>query len=216
MKKEYKAHNESLNSNRKLINAIKKAGIETYHPEGRWNGYGYERLPLVAKIKSLGEQRKFNKIKKEIIAYQEEHPKKEKTMEEVIETWAKRLVKLYNPTVEDDEKLTLEEAKEIAWEKLKYQNEQINKMIERQYERGYSIRREKLIDKMERANPLRYIKDAEHACRIVEAHNRHTSGYDRDLAEAHELEDSGEIEKGTARVEARKMYYGDVDYSKYN
>lgn len=65
---------------------------------------------------------------------------------------------------------------------------------------------------MERANPLRRIKDTDHALSIMAAHERHTSGYDSELEYAHQLEDEGFIEKGTARDVARRMYHGDYDY----
>lgn len=213
--KEYREHDEELNKNRALINALKKAGIEMYHQKGEWNGFGYKELPLVARIKSVGDQRKFNKIKKEVLAEQEAKPKKKKTEAEVIETWARRLVKLYNSTITDEdneEKLTMEEAVEIAHAKLDYKVEKINEMIYRESERGVSRKRAQLIRKMERENPLRYIEDENHARSIVAAHERHNSGYDVDLESAHELEDEGKIEKGTAREVARKLYNGDMNY----
>lgn len=63
---EYKQKSISLQGNRKLINAVRKAGLRTYNPKGSWNGYGYEQLPLEVEINSVGEMRKFNKIKKEL------------------------------------------------------------------------------------------------------------------------------------------------------
>lgn len=212
--KKYKVHTEDLNSNRKLIYAVKKAGIETFHPQGDWNGFGYEQFPLVAKINSVGDQRKFNKIKREVLELQK--TEKKKTMEEKIAAWARRLVRLYNSAIYDeDEKITVEEAIEIAHEKLNYKTQKINEMIEREYDRGHSRKRYQLICKMERENPLRYIKDENHAISIVEAHDRHTSGYDSDLEFAHELEETGKIEKGTAQDVARKLYNGYIDRSEF-
>ncbi len=218
---EYKVHDEKLNKNRKLINAVKKAGIETYNPQGDWNGFGYDRLPLVARIKSVGEQRKFNKIKKEVLEYQETHRKPLKTEEEIITTWAKRLVRLYNSLVENaddeddalpiEEKLTQEEAEDIAREKLYAHARELDELIDRDNERP-SKERAKLISEKRRENPLRYIKDAGHAYAIVAASKRHRSGYDENLKFAHELEEEGKIEKGTARDVARRMYYGNFDY----
>ncbi len=205
-------HSEPLDKNRKLIYAVKKAGIETYHPLGNWNGYGYEVYPLEAIIKDEEEQKLFDSIKNSVEEYQKNHPKIEKTKEEIVKTWARRLVKLYNSMLSDDDKdkaLTQEEAEKIGWAKLDYKDKEIDKLECRNYERGYSIKRDKLIAKKRRENPLRYIKDESHALRIVKAHERHTHGYDADLQEAHGLEDFGLIEKGTARDVARKMYYGD-------
>ena len=68
-KKPYQPKVISLQGNRRLQNAVKKAGLKTVHPQGRFNGYGYEKLPLAVEIHSLGEMRKYNKIKREIEAY---------------------------------------------------------------------------------------------------------------------------------------------------
>lgn len=222
----YKKHEEMMNGDRALINRVKKAGIETYNPRGEWNGYGYERLPLVAVITSLSDQRKFNKIRRELEAERQAKPpkpKKIRTQGEIVEAWGKRLVKLYNAFVDrsialggddydEEDKLTLDEAEDIALEKLRYQTERINEMIDRQCQQ-YSQKRESLIRKMERENPLRRIKNENHAVAIMEAHWRHTHGYDADLRYAHELEENGDIEKGTARDVARAMYNGTFDWN---
>ena len=203
--REYKTKIVELNSDRRLINAVKKAGINTYHPTGRWNGYGYDQLPLVAQITSLSEMRKFNKIKKEV----EDRPApKKKTEEEIRMAWAKRLVKL----IDDPDEVTLEEALEIADEKTAYKDEKINEMCNRQYER-YSVKREKLINKMRRANPLRRIKDQSHAWMILNASRRHNcTGYEAYLEEGHWMEDTGSLEKGTAKAYPYDMIrYGKSD-----
>ncbi len=192
MKKEYKAKSIPLNSNRRLINAVKKAGLETYHPQGPWNGYGYEKLPLEVRIESLSDMRKFNKVNREIEALP---AKKALTLEEKKLIWAKRLQKL----APEEYELTLDEALAIADEKLEYKHEQINRLMDRQYER-YSVQREKLINKIRRSNPLRRIEDESHAASILAAHDRHTfTNYDIYLEEAHELEEEGAISKGHAK-----------------
>ena len=192
MKKEYKAKSIPLNSNRRLINAVKKAGLSTYHPQGPWNGYGYEKLPLEVRIESLSDMCKFTTVKREIEALP---AKKALTLEEKKLIWAKRLVKL----APEEYDLSIDEALAIAEEKLNYKNEQINKLMDRQYER-YSVQREKLINKIRRSNPLRRIEDESHAACILAAHDRHAfSNYEFYLEEAHELEEEGAISKGHAK-----------------
>lgn len=64
-----------LKSDRKLIYAVKKAGIKTFNPKGEWNGYGYERLPLVAEINNEDEAKLFAKLKRKVtIARKKEGP----------------------------------------------------------------------------------------------------------------------------------------------
>ena len=166
---------------------------------GPFNGYGYKKLPMAVDITSVGEMRKFNKIKKEVDATA---PVKRpvKTYEEKKREWAKRLSKLTG--------ITAEEAIEIAEEKMYAHQMRINDLIDRENERGYSVRREKLIRQLERQNPLRYIKDQQHADQIISAHYRHTnSEYDDILEEIHELEEEG-MEKGYARELARLVIRG--------
>ena len=197
----------SLEGNRKLINAIKKAGIRTFHPQGPYNGYGYIQLPLAAEITSIGEMRKFNRIKKEIASL-ESTSKKVKSPEEIMEAWAKRLVKL----VGEECGISLEEAREIAESKLNYKYEKINELEERQYRERYSVQREKLIKKMTRENPLRRIKDASHAMGIVAAYRRHTTtAYDIYLQEYHEEEEENGIRDGGAREYARRKVAEDKE-----
>ena len=64
---EFKRYDVSLNKNRKLQNAVKKAGLDTFNPisEER-NKYGfYEKLPLHVRISSEEDEIIFNKIKLE-------------------------------------------------------------------------------------------------------------------------------------------------------
>ena len=125
--------------------------------------------------------------------------KKVKTYEEVRDKWARSLVKKSKNAV------SFEEAKTIAEEKLRYKDERIDAMWSRQDER-YSIKREKLINKMQRENPLRRIIDYDHALAIIDASERHNkTSYDKLLQEAHELERYGEIERGTAKEWARQQ-----------
>ena len=98
--------NISLNGDRKLINAVKKAGLKTINPNGPYNGYGYEKLPLHVVIESLGDKRKFNSVKNEISDVPKKAPK---TEEQKMEEWARRLSKLTG--------MSHSEAMEIAEEK---------------------------------------------------------------------------------------------------
>lgn len=95
-------------------------------------------------------------------------------------------------------------------EKLGYKWDQISMLEDRQAER-YSVQREKLIRKLERSNPLRYIKNKEHAMAILEAGNRHTcTDYEKKLKVLHELEKEGFIEKGDAKEIARTQSMGNI------
>lgn len=197
---EYKKKEISLEGNRKLINACKKAGLECFNPKGKWNGYGYEKLPMAVKIKSLSEMRKFNSIKRELENVYQSAPL---TQEEKTEKWCKRLSKLTN--------IPIEYARQIADEKLEYQQEQIDLLNDRQVE-NYSIKRQILINKISSSNPLRYIKDAEHAENILQAHNRHNnSNYEELLDKARDMAAYGDIEKDEVKDFARKNmeYYND-------
>ena len=125
--------------------------------------------------------------------------KKVKSSEEVRDEWARSLVKKSKNAV------TFEEAQSIAEEKLKYKDERIDAMWSRQYE-GYSMKRAKLINKMQRENPLRRIIDYDHALAIIDASERHNkTPYDKFLQQAHELERYGDIERGTAKEWAREQ-----------
>ena len=113
--------------------------------------------------------------------------------------WARSLVKKSKNAV------SFEEAQIIAEEKLKYKDDRIAVIWSRQDER-YSVKREKLINKMQRENPLRRIIDYDHALAIIYASERHNkTSYDKYLQQAHELERYGEIERGTAKEWARRQ-----------
>lgn len=190
--KNYKIKSISLGGNRKLINAVKKEGLQTFNPQGKWNGYGYEKLPLSVRITSISEMRKFNKIKNEI----EESHTRQITEQEKKEKWATRLSKLTG--------ISISEALEIAKEKEEYKAEQIEKMEDKQFD-NYSVKREKLINKMERENPLRYIKNKEHAQAILSASRRHNcSNYEEMLDVAREKASSGDIDKSEVKEYARQ------------
>ena len=137
-------------------------------------------------------------------------PPARKTQEQIIQSWAKRLVKL----LPEEEGIDLDDAKAIAHAKLQYKEKQIAYLEARQQEQmktsgRTSKKREQLIEKIKRSNPLRRIEDETHARRILAAHYRHTdTAYDFELEELHELEERGVIERGNARELARTRISG--------
>ena len=170
----------------------KKVEYRTYGDN--FNGYGYQDNYHEYYLTS-----KDGKAFIELLNGKKTTEKKVKTYEEIRDEWARSLVKKSKNAV------TFEEAKTIAEEKLKYKDDRIAAMRSRQDERC-SIKREKLINKMKRENPLRRIIDYDHALAIIDASNRHNkTPYDKFLQQAHELEHYGEIERGTAKEWAREQ-----------
>ena len=170
----------------------KKVDYRTYG--ANYNGYGYQdhyhEYYLTAKD---------GKAFLELLNGKKTTTKKVKSDEEIRDEWAKSLVRKSKNAV------SLEDAQIIAEEKLKYKDERIDAMRSRQDER-YSVKRDKLINKMKRENPLRRIIDYDHALAIIDASNRHNkTSYDKFLKQAHELERYGEIERGTAKEWAREQ-----------
>ena len=170
----------------------KKVDYRTYGDN--FNGYGYEdryhEYYLTAKD---------GKAFIELLNGKKTTTKKIKSYEEVRDEWARSLVRKSKNAV------SFEDAQIIAEEKLRYKDERIDAVRSRQDER-YSVKREKLINKMQRENPLRRIIDYDHALAIIDASNRHNkTSYDKFLQEAHELERYGEIERGTAKEWAREQ-----------
>jgi hypothetical protein len=186
----------NLNGDRRLINACKKAGLKTFNPQGDYNGFGYERLPLACRIHDEAELKTFLKVKKELSTSKVE--KKFLSPEEIKLAWAKRLAKLTE--------IDIETAIIIADEKIEYHEDKVFEMIERD-NAAPSIRRGKLISKMERENPLRYIKNAEHAFAILAASERHRStNYEYLLEEARELAAIGDLDRNEVKEYARSNF----------
>ena len=170
----------------------KKIEYRTYGDN--YNSYGYEdhyhEYYLTAKD---------GKAFMELLNGKKTTAKKVKSDEEVRDEWARSLVRKSKNAV------SFEDAQSIAEEKLRYKDERIAAMSSRQDER-YSVKREKLINKMQRENPLRRIIDYDHALAIIDASNRHNkTSYDKFLKQAHELERCGDIERGTAKEWARQQ-----------
>ena len=177
----------------KLKNFVEEKKVDYRTYGANFNGYGYQNhyheYYLTAKD---------GKAFVELLNGKKTTTKKVKSDEEVRDEWARSLVKKSKNAV------TFEDAQIIAEEKLKYKEDRIADMKSRQDER-YSVKREKLINKMQRENPLRRIIDYDHALAIIDASERHNkTSYDKFLQEAHELERYGEIERGTAKEWARE------------
>ena len=178
----------------KLKKFVEEKKIEYRTYGDNYNGYGYQdnyhEYYLTAKD---------GKAFIELLNGKKATEKKIKSDEEIRDEWARSLVKKSKNAV------SFEEAKTIAEEKLRYKDERIAAMWSRQDD-GYSIKREKLINKMKRENPLRRIIENDHALAIIDASNRHNkTSYDKLLQEAHELARYGEIERGTAKEWAREQ-----------
>lgn len=157
-----------------------------------YNGYGYQDWTRVY-ILTPAQMREYNRIGRIV-------PKKSTplTEEQKQLKWSVRLAKLTG--------IPLDEAKKIAQEKIDYQFDCVQTMIERNFD-CYSARRAKLINKMERENPLRYIQDAGHAQAILAASRRHNdTDYEDKLDEARELAELGDIDRGDIKEYARNNF----------
>lgn len=171
-----------------------KIGETEQHTD--YNGYGYSTHEYNYFLSSV------NGKKLLIIINGKTNVEKSKTWEEIRDAWARQLVK------KSDNKVTFDVACMIAEDKQGYKIIKIDELRRKQVSR-YSQLREKFIKRMERENPLRRIKNYEHAISILIASNRHNNtNYDNILSYAHELEEIGEIEKGTAKEYARKQIKG--------
>ena len=156
-----------------------------------WNGYGYSTHVYRYLLTPANGKKLLEMIEKKKVT-----TKKPKSQDEIIEAWSKRLAKLTG--------ISIEEAKAIAIEKINYKTDQVNMMIDRQFSNGTSVRRGKLIKRMERENPLRRIEDTDHAQRILAASRRHNESNYEELLEEYRHEAAlGNIDKGDVRDLAR-------------
>jgi len=184
----------SLCGDRKIINACKKAGLPLHNPQGRWNGLGYERLPLVVSIINISSFRKLNKIIKLVNESSANTPKK--SYSEKKEEWRKKLSRLSG--------ISLEESREISEEKNEYLQDQISILEDRNADFP-SRKREVIINKLRRSNPLRHITDRDHANNILWASKHHKeTDYEEKLVEGRNLAKIGEIEYSEIKNYARE------------
>lgn len=192
--------NSNVRLSRIQQNLVKKSGYFTEDIFGSWNGYGYEKLGKKVFLKEdekiedvINSLKEFLKLSKKTKIAKQRIPK---TQKEKINSWAKKLSKL---TL-----ISLEQALDIAQEKLEYKSDRIAEMEDKQAGR-YSVQRSKLIAKMERENPLRPIKDLDHAQAILSASRRHKqSNYEYQLDHARELADIGELDRSEVKEFARQ------------
>lgn len=170
-------------------------GVESEVIGTDYNGYGYSSY-IRRYILTITQYKNFVKMGKD---YKEPI---RLTEEEKKIAWCKRLVKLYRY-------ITIDEALDIAEEKIDYKNEQIYELGERQGGGKYSRKRENLINSIKRSNPLRRIEDCDHAAAIVAASERHRdSDYEDCLEEGKEKALLGEIDRGNVKEYAlEKMKY---------
>ena len=182
----------------KLKNECKKAGLRIENMRGDWNSYGYTKLPQHVILNNEEDKKKYISIYNKGLSIIKKQPK-QKSEDDVIKAWVNRLVKLTG--------IDKEEAEDIAEQKLDANRDNIMEMEDRQSSSRYSIKREKLIDKMKRENPLRRINDIEHANAILAASKRHQrSNYDYLLSEATDLVNKGELDPSERKDYARKNF----------
>ena len=174
--------------------------LAVYSFGSNFNGYGYSTQNNYYLMRP--------KDSKVILGMLEENKMKRKakpTHEELDEAWCRRLAKLTG--------ISMEQARIIAEEKLEAQEEQISELEERQNTMRYSIKREQLINKLRRSNPLRRIENEEHAYRILAASVRHNaSNYESLLNNAREMAEYGEIDRSEIKQYARThaTYWGNI------
>lgn len=185
----------SIYGNRRAQNAAKKLGIEIHETRELYNAYGKHYFWRVTD-RYIQDARQIRKLQKFL---EEKKIAPQLTDKEKITKWCKRLAKLTY--------LTEAEARVIAKEKIKYKEKQIGIMEDRDAENP-SSKRGKLIEKMKRENPLRYITDYEHAYAIARASNRHNNtDYESKLDEGRELAMTGEIDRTDVRDWAKQKSF---------
>lgn len=167
--------------------------IEDWSVGRNYNGYGYSTwihnyLLTPAKGKELQTLIEGKKAEK---------TKKAKSQDDVIKAWAKRLDKFTG--------IGIDAAIKIANEKLEYQQEQAEELIDRQMHEGYSKCRQSLINQVQRANPLRRIESYDHAQAIIAASHRHNNTcYEMALEHYREEAKWGNIDYEDVRIKARE------------
>lgn len=170
-----------------------KSQGEDYNGYG-WSSWRHSYLLAPSKVKELQALIEGKKV---------EQAKRVKTDEEKEEAWAKRLAKLTG--------ISIEKAKEIALEKINAKTDQWNQLNQRQFDRGYSVKRSRLMNAIDRSNPLRYIKDKDHAMAILAASYRHNcTAYDCLLDDNRFEAQLGNIDYEEVRSDARAKVAAEV------
>lgn len=159
----------------KVAEYIRDHKLAQINNKSNWNGWGYqdhEHGYLLTYSDAIEVKR---------MLADRENKKKPKTEEDQISTWVRQMQKYVD--------MPADELRHMAEEKLAYKEHQMQALEERQAERRFSVRRQKLIEQIRRSNPLRRVENAEHAERILAAHVRHSNtDYEAQLEEAHRLE----------------------------
>ena len=181
----------------KIKAIVNKYTLDKKTWKGGFNGYGYTEFVYTYRLRKQGVDKLLELLKLKDIG--DAKPKKER---DVFGAWCRRLVKLTG--------ISMEQAEEIAEEKLDYQDDRIAELNERDFSRP-SPRRGRLIRKLERENPLRRIVDEGHAYAILTASRRHKeTDYEYLLEEGRELALMGEIGKDEVRDYARSHIMGEA------
>lgn len=184
-----KINSDNLNAKQKTFVREKLTLVREYGMN--YNGYGYSDKMREYAPMTRSQVLEFNKLGKIEIT------KVVKSQDEIKEAWANRLVKVTE--------ITIEQALEIAQKKIEYKEKQIDDLEERQYHK-YSQKRQSLIKRIQRSNPLRRITNKDHALAIIVASERHSSDYDTLLEVAREMAEAGEIERDEVKDYARRHY----------
>lgn len=184
---------------REKYNLCKKVGAAFEDIRELQHAYGnHSFYRTIGRVATLTDEQLYE-FKKLARAKSKKTPRKILTDAEKQEQWCRRLVKLVG-----DPTFTLAQARTIAQEKIDYKANQIYMMQDRQCENP-SRQRGKLINKMERENPLRRIEDVEHAQAILAASHRHNNtNYESKLEEGRELASMGELDRADVRDFARQ------------
>lgn len=184
----------------KIKDFIEAHKIDSEHYGMHYNGYGWSDH-----VNNYFMTASDGKAFIALVEGKKVEQKPAKTWEQTRDAWCRRLVKLL-ADCEGYEWVTMEVAQEIAEEKLDYKQQQINMVESRQYDR-YSVKRQKLINKMERENPLRRIEGYDHAIAIIKASERHNnSNYEELLDEYREEAKWGLIDHSEVKQLARENY----------
>lgn len=175
----------------KIKEIIEASGATPKVVKSNFNGFGYQDESWTWTL----ESRDFCAIRR-LVEDKASAPKKApKTEEEKMVEWAKRLAKLTE--------IDFEEAMMIAEQKKEYYEDKMWEMDNRQCEH-YSRERARVISRMKRENPMRRIKDVEHAYNILAASNRHNNtNYENQLSSAHEMAQWGDLDRGEVKEYAR-------------
>ena len=177
----------------KVKEFLKAHSLATTSYGENYNGYGYADHTYMYLLTL-----KDAKILQEMIDGKKKKTRIVLTEEEKVNKWAARLAKLTG--------ISLENALMVAEDKTSAKLRDIERLEERQFDR-YSVRRQKQINKIERSNPLRRIKDEAHAWAILKAYMRHNySDYDYLLEAGREMAEMGEIDREDVKAYARSNY----------